>query len=211
MARSWAASCSRHALDREERHAGDHQGDDGGDARDPRQQASASAHGFRGRPWVHAARAGGRGRAPRHAVLAHVGERPLAQVGRWRGPHDIAQQRRRPTEALELAATGIAAHQVTRDRRGDRRVPGHQPRQPIGLHGRQLELFEYLVVIHASPLRQRSGRATGARARYRVNSGPAPLPRTSRRRRSARRVRVLTVPSGQPRRSAISVCVRSSP
>ena len=211
MARSWAASCSdmpwtaRRDTPATTRATTAAMLATHGSTRAVRPRVSADGRGCRG------AEAGGRGRAPRHAVLAHVGERPLAQVGRRRRPHDVAQQRRRSTEPLELAGTGIAAHQVTRDRRGDRRVPGHQPRQPIGLHGRQLELFEYLVVIHASPLRQRSGRATGARARYRVNSGPAPLPRTSRRRRSARRVRVLTVPSGQPRRSAISVCVRSSP
>ncbi len=158
-------------------------------------------------------RKGNGSRAPGIAVLAHVRERPLAQVGRRRGPDHVAQQRRRATEALELAGARIAAREVTGDRRSRRRIARHQPRQPIGLDGCQLELFEYLVVIHAAPLRssQRSGPAIGTGARYLVNSGPTPDARTSRRRRSARRVRVLTVPSGQPSRSAISVCDRSSP
>ena len=74
-----------------------------------------------------------------------------AQVGRRRRPHDVAQQRRRATQALELAGARFAAREVGGDGRGDRGVAGHQPRQPIGLDGRQLELFENLVVVHASP------------------------------------------------------------
>ena len=132
---------------------------------------------------------------------AHAG-RPAASLA-----DGLADERRGATEPHELVAARRAAGQVRGDRLGRGGVAGHQPVEPARLR----------------PPRARAVRASrrGPWCPYRsspagtgTTSSPAPgpnsAPRPSRRRRSARRVRVLTVPSGQPSRSAISVCDRSS-
>ena len=110
----------------------------------------------------------------------HVGERALAQVRRGGRPDQVAQQRCGAGQPAELLGAGIAAGQVPDDGSGQRRVAGHQPFEPVRLGGRQLDLLENVVVVHRSPY-QRSGPASSAGARYLVNSGPTPLPSTSRR------------------------------
>ena len=67
-------------------------------------------------------------------------------------PDDVAQQRRGAAEPAQLLGARIAAGQVPDDGGRDRGVAGHQPVEPIGLDGRQLELLEYVVVVHRSSL-----------------------------------------------------------
>ena len=146
------------------------------------------------------ARARTRASARAGRPAAWSGRRREAAARPDRGAELVGARRRSPRgDAATAAAIAVS--------------PGDQPRRAH--RARRLPARAARVPRRGPSCSVRSvsdpGRPVGAGARYRVNSGPTPLPRTSRRRRSARRVRVLTVPSGQPSRSAISVCERSSP
>ena len=66
------------------------------------------------------------------------------------------------------------------------RVAGHQPVEPVRLHGRELDQLQRFSVVHVRPRgSSRSRRPASSSASSRT-----------RRRASARRVRVFTVPSG---------------
>ncbi len=99
-------------------------------------------------------------------MVADEGERALAQVlGRGR-PDEVAQERLGTGQPTELLRAAVAARQVTDDRRGHRGVARHQPVQPAGFDGCQLELLENVFVVHGSPRDgQRSGPAISAGAR----------------------------------------------
>ena len=129
------------------------------------------------------------------------GQRPGLEVGRRHLPDRVTNEDGRALQAAELLRACGTAGEVARDRLRGGRIAGHQPLEAVGFDGRQFHLFANRVVVHRVLYRS-SPAGTGMTSS--PASGPNSVPSASRRRRRARRVRVLTVPSGQPSRSAIS-------
>ena len=133
--------------------------------------------------------------------LPDQGQGPIAQLGVGRLDDVLADQGGRRPDAIGLGGTGRAAGQVVSQGRGLGRVAGIEPFEAIRLESGQLEqLASFAVLDHPSTVATAAGSSTG------MNPGPS----AERIRRSARRVRVLTVPIGQPSRSAISLWLSSS-
>ena len=97
--------------------------------------SSGTAHGRDGRP-------------ARHPVLADVGERPVAQIGRRRGRDGVADQRPEAPEPTEFERALRAAGQVAGHGLSRRRIAGHESIQAVRLRRGQLQCFSYRVVIH---------------------------------------------------------------
>jgi hypothetical protein len=81
-------------------------------------------------------------------VLSDIGEGPVAQVGRRRRRHGVADDRAEPPEPAQLERALGAAGEVAGHGLGRRRVAGHQSIQAVRLRRRQFQCFSCLVVIH---------------------------------------------------------------
>ena len=95
-------------------------------------------------------------------------------------------------DGVFFAVKAAAAGEMTRQGGRGRRVAGHKPVEAARLNGRQVQELTRFDVVHHRRSRSPIGTATRTPAR----SWPRVAARASRRRSRARRVRVLTVPSG---------------
>ena len=173
----------------------------------------------RGRPAIGATRGSRRrdgrrrpSRRPRRGTAARPApdgrQGSLAQVGRRQLADGAPDQRRRRARGGRARPCRPGSRRGARPRPGPSRVsPAISRSRPPGSTAASSSCSRVVVVIHGvlSILAGRHRHVRPVRA-----TGPNSPPSASRRRSSARRVRVLTVPSGQSSRSAISVCDSSS-
>ena len=157
------------------------------------------AHGRR-RACAHAGPAAGRG--PRNVPMASSAARASRRTS-GRRSSSLADEGRGPVAGGRARRGRPDSRQgAWRPRRPRCVSPAMSRSRPIGLERGELQSFADVGVVHHSPIS--IGMGTGR------SPGSWSSARSARMCRSARRVRVFTVPSGQPRRSAISDWVSPS-